>query len=344
MEKFFVGRKYTLAIAGFAMKSLLKLKMISLQTKLIRDKKMKTRMLILVMFFTFGLTACKDKKAVEREHIVKEWIGKTIEFPENLQSTVFGKDSVLDVDLFQKDYKILLYVDSTGCSSCRLKLSALKQLITTVDTLFHEQVGCILFFQPKNKKEMNILFKEANFTYPVFIDMKNTIDKLNHFPKQELYQCFLLDKDNKVLRIGNPLLKQKIWEMYKQEIEGNITSLQQNFTSVEVDKAKHDFGNIKMEESNEVVFQLKNTGAYPLTIHNVSTSCGCTTVEWDKQPAKQREIAQIRVNIKPDEEGSFNKTIDVHCNTEKPVKLIISGTVNKQIINTKKKEVVKKQD
>jgi hypothetical protein len=248
-------------------------------------------------------------------------------------------------DLFQKDYKILFYIDSTGCSGCRLKLSEMKQLIMEADSIFHGQLGILIFFQPKSKKEMRILLKEAKFDYPVFIDVNNVINKLNHFPNQEIYQSFLLDNDNKVLKIGNPVLNPGIGRLYAAHILGDKTPKQQNLTSVEVDKTKHDFGNIVMEESSEVVFQLKNAGTYPLTVYNVSTSCGCTAVEWDKQPAGQGETVQIRVRIKPDEEGYFGKTIDVHCNIkESPLRLIISGTVNRQNNNAKEKEVVKKQD
>jgi hypothetical protein len=221
----------------------------------------------------------------------------------------------------------------------------MKQLIMEADSMFHGQLGILIFFQPKSKKEMRVFLKEAKFDYPVFIDVNNTINKLNHFPNQEIYQSFLLDRDNKVLKIGNPVLNLGIRRLYAAHILGNNTSQQQNLTSVEVDKTKHDFGNIMMEESSEVVFQLKNMGTYPLTVHNVSASCGCTAVEWERQPAGQGETVQIRVRIKPDEEGYFDKTIDVHCNIkESPLKLIISGTANKQNNNTKEKEVVGKQD
>jgi hypothetical protein len=309
-------------------------------------EKINKLLIFAVLFLVYCFNACKDKKLIEAERMVKEWVGKTVKFPENPECFILGRDTISDVcaDLFQKDYKILFYIDSTGCSGCRLKLSEMKQLITETDTMFHGQLGILIFFQPKSKKEMKFLLKEAKFDYPVFIDMNNVVNKLNHFPNQEIYQSFLLDRDNKVLKIGNPILNIGIKRLYVAHILGNKTSQQQNLTSVEVDKTKHDFGNIMVEESNEVVFQLKNTGTYPLTIHNVSASCGCTTVEWDKQPAKQRESVQIRMKIKPDEEGYFDKTIDVYCNTEKsPIKLIISGTANKQIkITQKKKEVVKK--
>ena len=67
---------------------------------------------------------------------------------------------------------------------------------------------------------MGYLFKRKGFNYLVFIDEQNTIEQLNHFPKQPEYQCFLLDKDNKVLLLGNPVLNPKICELYKQAVTG----------------------------------------------------------------------------------------------------------------------------
>jgi hypothetical protein len=75
---------------------------------------MKIKFLLSVVFFTLFFTACKNKKIVEVENIVKEWKGREIQFPENLQCTILGKDTIPDICTasFQKNYKILLYVDS----------------------------------------------------------------------------------------------------------------------------------------------------------------------------------------------------------------------------------------
>ena len=67
---------------------------------------------------------------------------------------------------------------------------------------------------------MGYLFLRERFSYPVFIDIKGTINDLNRFPQTTQYQCFLLDKDNKVLMIGNPVMKMRIWELYKSRITG----------------------------------------------------------------------------------------------------------------------------
>jgi hypothetical protein len=51
---------------------------------------------------------------------------------------------------------------------------------------------CGLYFE--------FLFQRDEFNYPVFIDEKNLIKKLNNFPQNDEFQCFLLYKDNKVKR------------------------------------------------------------------------------------------------------------------------------------------------
>jgi hypothetical protein len=42
--------------------------------------------------------------------------------------------------------------------------------------------------------------------------------KLNNFPQEREYQCFLLDKQNRVVMVGNPVYNHAIWELYKKII------------------------------------------------------------------------------------------------------------------------------
>ena len=179
----------------------------------------------LQLFFgiiVFSLCSCKDNKnREEAAKIIKEWTGKEIRFPENVPCYISGKDTLPELcsENFRKEFKILLYVDSAGCSGCRLKLFEWKQLIEEADSLFKGQVGFLLFFQPKNVKEMEYLFLRDSFNYPVFMDTKGEINSLNRFPQAVQYQCFLLDENNKVLMIGNPVFNSQIWSLYKKHIE-----------------------------------------------------------------------------------------------------------------------------
>jgi hypothetical protein len=170
-----------------------------------------------------GASCTKIKNWIEAEKVVNEWVGKEIKFPADAQCCILGKDTVstLCTDLFRKEYKVMLYVDSSGCSDCRLKLTEWKQVIGKADSLFRNRIGFVFFFQPKDMREMTYLFRRDEYDYPVFIDKNNAVDRLNHFPQQMKYQCFLLDKDNKVLVIGNPTLAPQVWELYKEQITKN---------------------------------------------------------------------------------------------------------------------------
>jgi hypothetical protein len=122
--------------------------------------------------------------------------------------------------------------------------------------------------------------------------------------------------------------------LYKEQVFGEKEKPEEPTTTIEIDKTAFDFGNIRVNTKNKVAFSIKNTGNFPLVINTVSTSCGCTVVDWDKKPIGLGKSSEIKVEMHPEEEGAFKKTINVYCNVkEPPVKLVISGTANKQGIN-----------
>jgi hypothetical protein len=210
---------------------------------------MKSKIVILMVLLT--VFACKeDRKRTEIAQILNEWTGKTVQFPSDFQCSVLGKDTseTLCSGVLDAEYKILLYVDSAGCSSCRLELFQWQQLIEESDSLFDGNVGFALFFQPKNKKEVEYLFRRDNFDYPVFIDTNNVINRLNHFPEKPEYQCFLLDKDNKVLMIGNPATNPKIWELYKQTVFGKAQTDTIPITTVSVENAEIGIKDLQLKK------------------------------------------------------------------------------------------------
>jgi hypothetical protein len=199
---------------------------------------------ILLLFLILSVIACKDKNRMDAQQIVGEWVGKEIRIPDNVLCAVMGKDTVLDAcqALMDAEYKVLLYVDSSGCSSCRLNLFQWETLMSESDSLFRGKLNFLFFFQPKSKNELSILFRQEKFNHPVFIDMKNTINRLNHFPAKPEYQCFLLDKANKVQIIGNPTLNPKIWDFYKQIITGEISD-KPSVTTVEPQQTEIELKN-----------------------------------------------------------------------------------------------------
>jgi hypothetical protein len=114
----------------------------------------------------------------------------------------------------------MLYVDSVGCTGCRLKLSEWKKIMQESDTVFARKPEFVFFFQPKKKdeKELVFIFRQNGFLHPVFVDRENEFGKLNSFSSKPEYQCFLLDEDNKVIIVGNPSLNPGIWALFKKII------------------------------------------------------------------------------------------------------------------------------
>ena len=284
----------------------------------------------LILVALLGVFSCKkDEKRTEAEKIVSQWVGKEIKFPTDYTCSLMGKDTTLCADLLNREYKILLYVDSAGCTNCKLRMQEWKQLMAESDSVFANRLNFLFFFHPKNEKELQYLFKRDHFNYPVCIDNTNQINSLNSFPDKQSYQCFLLNKDNKVIMIGNPTLNPKIWKLYKEQIAGKSDDKNEQTTTVELDKTVYDFGDITIDTKNQAVFTITNTGTHPLIIQHITTSCGCTAVDWEKQPIESGQTTDIKVEMAPEEPGYFRKTMDVYCNIEQsPLSLTVSGIAN----------------
>ena len=183
-------------------------------------KRINNNVLLLLTSLSLLIVSCqqnREKKEVEK--IIREWVGKTILFPDNVDCFSIGKDSICPNPM-DKTYKVLFYSDSIGCASCKLQLYKWTELITESDSVMQGQLKFLFFFQPKNEKEMNLLLKLESFTHPVYLDIENKFNKLNHFPTNPFYHCFLLDGDNKVILVGNPCLKLSVWNLYKKVIIG----------------------------------------------------------------------------------------------------------------------------
>ncbi|MDR1866399.1 MAG: DUF1573 domain-containing protein [Bacteroidales bacterium] len=92
----------------------------------------------------------------------------------------------------------------------------------------------------------------------------------------------------------------------------------------------HDFGKVNESEgSANHNFAFKNTGTSPLIIRDVTTTCGCTTPEWTKQPVAPGASGFIKVSYDvKGRPGVIDKTITVHSNGKPAtVDLHITGEV-----------------
>lgn len=100
--------------------------------------------------------------------------------------------------------------------------------------------------------------------------------------------------------------------------------------SIKFDTEAHDFGDIQEKDGSvSCVFKYTNMGENPLILTQVQGSCGCTTPEWTRKPLRKGETGEIKVSFNPaNRPGTFNKTVTVMSNAEKPTTILrISGRV-----------------
>ena len=64
-----------------------------------------------------------------------------------------------------------------------------------------------------------------------------------------------------------------------------------------LDKNSHEFGTITQGDVVEKIFTFTNTGNQPLIITNITTSCGCTTPEWPRNPIMPGGKGEIKVGF-----------------------------------------------
>lgn len=250
----------------------------------------------------------------EVEKIVREWSGRTILLPQDIKPTSYSSDTVSDPAKSKKPFKVLNFTDSIGCTSCKLKLLIWNTYIKEADTTLAGKVDFLFYFHPQNERELGLILRADGFRLPFYIDRRNEIDRLNGFPRNQAYQCFLLDSTDKVLLVGNPTHNPRLWELYKEIISGK-KSARIPVTEIRVDRQVAEVQGLKVGETTRTAFIVENTGNHPLVITHIDASCGCTKPSWDRRPLKPGEKSEIEVQIIPDKEGAFDKTLRVFCNT-----------------------------
>lgn len=281
---------------------------------------------ILYIFILFLLASCQESDKERIARLVNEWSGKEVKFPEHSVFTIQGKDTVA-MDYRNANFKVITYVDSIGCTSCKLQLHRWKELIAEMDSLTSGAIPFLFYFHPKDVKELRYLTRRDNFTYPVCFDEHDEFNSLNLFPSEMTFQTFLLDKENKVIGMGNPIHNPKVKELYLMKITGeNPSKADASATEMSVDQTEHDFGTFPMTEKQECIFRLTNTDKMLLAVQDVTTSCGCTKVEYPKEPVRPGESLELKVSYEAEESGYFDKIITVFANVENsPIRLRVRG-------------------
>ena len=272
---------------------------------------MKKQLYILLLLSL--LTACKENNKEKFALLVQEWQGKEIVFPQDMAFTRFVTEPV-DYRIPDAEYKVLVYVDSVGCTSCKLQLPKWKELIAHVDSATNGNVPFIFIFQSKDDRELRYILKCDNFDRPVCIDRNNRFNSSNRFPQDITFQTFLLDKDNKVKVIGNPVHNLAVRDLYLKQITGMQYQEALPKTTLETDKAEYDLGTVKEGTTKKQTVTVRNTGTSVFKLKGFTTSCDCTEATCDWKELQPGESGTVTVSYEAEQPGDFYRTVEIYGN------------------------------
>lgn len=103
--------------------------------------------------------------------------------------------------------------------------------------------------------------------------------------------------------------------------------------SVSFEPMVHDFGDVSVDDGPlSCSFTMTNTGTEAVAIYEVVSSCGCTGVNWSREPVLPGQSTVITATYK-NEDGAlpFDKTLTVYVSgVKRPVILRLRGVVHEK--------------
>lgn len=277
------------------------------------------------------LISCHKPNEDRIVNLVKEWIDKEVLLPDKIVFSQWGTDT-LSFHLPPSEYTIISYIDSVGCTSCKLQFRRWKRIMSEMDSVLDASASFFFIFHPKNETdllELSSLMKRESFNHPVWIDNDDRFNKMNKLPVESQFHSLLVNRQNKIVAIGSPFDNPKIRKLFI-DIVSNKTGMDSPFTGsqteVKVEQSCVDLGEFSQEEEEQIVFKLKNIGQNPLVINDVVSSCGCMAVKFSKEPIQPESTTEVVVFYKSDQKGYFSKSLQLYCNTKNyPLVLNVKG-------------------
>lgn len=101
-------------------------------------------------------------------------------------------------------------------------------------------------------------------------------------------------------------------------------------TKIEISEKHFVFGRIKISDTVNHTFFVKNQSSDNLIIKNVQSNCGCTVADFTKEPVKEGDSAKVMVRFIPNKVGKIRKDVLLEANTAPPFTVLsLSGEVVK---------------
>lgn len=264
---------------------------------------------------------------VSSHDIVKAWIGKEISMPENTKYQIMDEKITYDFD--DAEFKIITYIDSVGCSSCQMRLSEWDELINELKADENISVNFVMIFHEKDSLDVIRELKINGFSHPITFDYNNLFIKCNPLPRDIRCHTFLLDGNNKVLCVGNPVFNPKIKDLYAKIILDRAKIKKIKDACRVCLNPSIPLGVMNVSDTIILDVKLKNRDTLSLHLEEIIPSCDCCSVSLNGIVLYPGGCNTMRIVVKPRIPASiFHQTINLYFEErEEPEKVFLHGFV-----------------
>ena len=293
-------------------------------------------LLICSHLFTFVSCAWLENKNEERrqrseaESIVNSWLGKVISIDTTVGFITEKGDSI-DADMPDADFRLIRYIGGDDCTSCRMHLHKYNEALRTLSDSAGTEVDFLCIICPNNLDELRRILKTENRSnLKILVDSRDSLNRLNSFPEVDGLRTFLVDRNNRVLGVGDPAVNPRIMRLYTSILTSDSIRQQRSrpLTNLVMYPAFMKIGRIAAGDSVVGEFHVGNYGDEPFVLDALVPSCECVTAVLSSDTIAPHNEAIMRVVFREDEPiGSFERTVEIIGNIDPGFTLSITGNV-----------------
>lgn len=265
-------------------------------------------------------------------YVSQAWNDREIIIPTDLQFFIANESIDLTQECFC--YSIVNYIDSGGCKSCKLKLEEWNELIQEFKSVTDDELEVLTVVHTSDYDELDFILASTEYPHPVAVDEHDSFNTLNRIPKEEQYHTFLLDIDNRVLAVGNPVNNPKIKECYIRILSGDSVSEATGQSDAALTISK-PLGVVHPGDTVATVFRIANSDTMTYTVQAIVPSCHCISADASCEIIRPGSELTVTLTFIADSIiGSFDRQVDIfYKERESPDRISVYGYTNNIIIN-----------
>jgi len=172
--------------------------------------------MIILLGLLLCIGGCSNKRIREA---LESFLSQEVSFPSTLICCSGGTDGVNP--LRDSIPKLIIYVDSTQCSSCRV--SHLSEYIPLYDDALRSgRYTLAIILSPPVSEYGHIahLLELYKYPFPVYLDKDHSFRKENGFiPDDIRFHAFLTDRSRRPVLVGDPVRSDRLRNLFEQELQ-----------------------------------------------------------------------------------------------------------------------------